>query len=74
MGWSLGPGGGWSLGFCLLEELPDELLLPLADLVEMLVERVLADGLGSQVQVLELIELLLRPLGHGPLRRPDDDG
>ncbi len=41
--------------FGLLEVLADEITLPLAHLVEMADERILADSLGSQVKVLDLV-------------------
>ena len=71
---SLAPDRGSALFFTAaglrpIEELTDQLPLPLADLVEMLVERVLADGLGREVQVLDLIELGGRCFRHKPRRR-----
>jgi len=41
----------------LFEVIADEITLPLAHLIEMAHERVFADGLGGQIQVLELVQL-----------------
>jgi hypothetical protein len=49
----------------LLEVLADEITLPLAHLIEMTDESILADRLGSQVEVLELVQLRPRSLGRG---------
>ena len=49
----------------LFEVIADEITLPLAHLIEMAHERVFADGLGGQIQVLELVQLGLGRAARG---------
>src|SRR5580692_7636644 len=51
-----------------LEELPDQLALALAHLVEVLIQRILADRFCRQVQILDLLELRACRLGDWPRR------
>ena len=63
---SLASASASAVGLRALKELLDQLTLFLAYQVEVLIERVLANCLGGQVQILELVKLGLSLRRHGP--------